>query len=167
LSVRIEVPLTAILAIGDADSQQTIQEQAALDLGVHKSFLVEFSRYQRQLYKRPRLNTDLPMSSPYSDMPPTHGGLARSPRSSLSATHPHHLHGHHGFDEGARCAVAGSIPEGDDAPQDGWSRRRLADLFNTCSFCPPLTGTYDSQAGKQHAAALATISDACRRSQLT
>ncbi|KAK0734452.1 hypothetical protein B0T26DRAFT_737127 [Lasiosphaeria miniovina] len=136
-NVRIDVPISTLVGLNQQDLQHYIFQQAALNLGWPLPFLLELSTRQHHIHKRPRLNTSLHMSAPYSgDEPLSHNGLEKSPLTSRP--------GHNGSVLPPRPPAALT----DNGFPSGWTGTRLADCFASFGMCPPCS-TYEPSTSYQ------------------
>lgn len=132
--VKLNVPLSKLLDLGRLDNQRYILDQAATALNVPLPLLLESSRRHHPPFKRPRLNSDLPMSSSFSGSPVAQDVQEKSPLSG----HP----GQPGNDpRRAFPVLGGTIPS-------GWTGSRVANCFASFAMCPPCSPCEDAQAGK-------------------
>ena len=121
--MRIAVPLSKLLDLGRQEHQHYILGQAAANLNVPLSTLMDLSDRQRRLNKKPRLNPSTPMSASYSEDPASLEGHEKSPlagppgRAANDARKPFE-----GFAEGF---------------SSGWTGSRLAECLASFSMCPP------------------------------
>lgn len=129
-SVRITVPLSRLLDLDRQDNQQYILNQAASALGLPFPALLDLSRRQQHLHKRPRLNTSTSMPTPYTDDPSIQDGPEKPPLVDSSARPDE-------TDRKPFTPVA-------DGFTPGWTGSRIADCLASFALCPPCT-TYESQ----------------------
>lgn len=130
--VNITVPLSVLLDLGHPANQRHVLEQAASAVNVPLKHLLAISppRHHHRP-KRPRLNSDITMSSPISNSPVSQDLLRKSPGRSTPQV------GNDG------TGYAGFVSE---VPTSGWTSSRLADCLSSFAMCPPYS-SYDSQPG--------------------
>lgn len=132
--VRLTVPLSKLLDLGRPDNQRYILEQAAYALNVPLPLLLESSRRHHPPFKRQRLNSDIPMSSPFSSSPAAQDVQEKPPLSG----HPSQA------DDGD--STRRQFPALDGIPA-GWTGSRLANCFASFAMCPPCS-PYEAQTSK-------------------
>jgi hypothetical protein len=131
--VTIVVPLSKLLDLNRQDHQHYILEQAATELDVPLPILLDLSNRQRRPHKRPRLNTGIPMSTPYSDDPVAQDGHEKSPLTGQ----PSHS---------GNAARKPFNVFSDSAFPPRWAGARIADCLNF-TVCGPCSTTYEPQPG--------------------
>jgi hypothetical protein len=128
--VSLTIPLSKLLDLGHPANQRYILEQTAVALNVPLRHLIPTSPPRdHQRPKRPRLNSDIPMSSPFSSSPVSQDLRQNSPVRGLPQV---------GDDGGG---YAGFVNE---VPTSGWTSSRLADCLSSFAMCPPCS-SYESQ----------------------
>lgn len=132
--VRLSVPLSRLLDLGHRENQRYILQQAAdvLDVPLSQLLALTPSR-QQQRFKRPRLNSDLPMSSPFPSSPVSQDVQEKSPITGLPQA------GNDG-----RGSYAGFV---NAVPTSGWTSSRLADCLSSFAMCPPCSSYETPQPG--------------------
>jgi hypothetical protein len=131
-NVKLSISLSELLDVDQRDLQEYLLEQAASALHVPPPVLLDLSHQRHHLRKRPRLNTGVAMSSPYSDEPILQGAPEKSSPSSQTSQ---------GDDDGPTSFSLFA----DDGFASGWTGARLADCFASM-MCPPCS-TYESPSG--------------------
>ncbi|KAH8910665.1 hypothetical protein BR93DRAFT_934273 [Coniochaeta sp. PMI_546] len=128
--VSLTIPLSKLLNLGHPANQRYVLEQTAIALNVPLQYLLPTSPPRdHQRPKRPRLNSDMPMSSPFSSSPVSQDPRQKSPVQRA----PQSGNGGGGY--------AGFVSE---VPTSGWTSSRLADCLSSFAMCPPCS-SYESQ----------------------
>jgi len=132
VSVKLTIPLSKLLNLEHPGNQRYILELTATALNVPLPHLLATNSLRdSQRHKRPRLNSDIPMSSPLSTAPASQDVRQKSPVHRLLQARDH---------EGG---YAGFVNE---VPASGWTSSRLADCLSSFAMCPPCP-SYEPQPG--------------------
>ena len=132
----LNVPVTSLLDIQRQQSPRYILEQAALTLRVPVSALVELGRISHQRrQKRPRQNSDVPMSSPY---------LGDSPVKEAKEP-PAALEDQSASNNGGRRTLSTMLTG--NSWTLGIDQSSIANAFRSIPFCPPCSD-YETPSGK-------------------
>lgn len=121
------MPLSTLLDLSRQENQHQLLGQAASTLNVPLPVLLELSRRQRHLHKKPRLGSSTPMSTPYQDDPTGESVHEKPPLDGLPGRR-------------AFAALSDGFPS-------GWTPSRLADCMASFPICPPCS-TYNAQSSE-------------------
>ena len=132
----LNVPVSTLLDINRPQNPQYVLEQAARTLRVPLPALIELGRIsQQRRQKRPRINSDIPMSSPYLGGSPVKGSeeTASTPVEQSAGSNDTHR-------------PLSAIFTGNSWSL-GINQSSISNAFRNIPFCPPCSD-YETPTGK-------------------